>query len=129
VSKRNLNLVKQLDEAFARGNVEAVLEAIASDIEWREAEGMPYGTPPFHGPQEVAEKVLAPITADVDGFTATPERHLAAEEFVVTIGRYRGTGKQTDKALDIPFAHVWELRDGVCRGADLVVRRARRGEI
>lgn len=75
MSERNVDLVGRVYEAFARGDVEALLGAMADDIEWRAAEGMPYGTPPVHGPREVAEKVLGPITADVDGFVATPERH------------------------------------------------------
>ena len=28
------------------------------------------------------------------------------------IGRYTGRGKRTGKPLDIPFAHVWQFRDG-----------------
>jgi len=37
---------------------------------------------------------------------------LDAGEEVVVLGRYRGAAKQTGKTLDVPFVHVWSLRDG-----------------
>jgi ketosteroid isomerase-like protein len=30
----------------------------------------------------------------------------------VVLGRYRATNRETGKALDAPFAHVWDLRGG-----------------
>src|SRR6476620_3783859 len=45
-------------------------------------------------------------------FTAVPDEFLDAGDEVVVLGRYRGTAKQTGKQLDVPFVHVWSLRDG-----------------
>ena len=28
------------------------------------------------------------------------------------LGRYRGVAKETGRRLDVPFVHVWSLRDG-----------------
>jgi ketosteroid isomerase-like protein len=44
-------------------------------------------------------------------FTAVPDEFLDAGDEVVVLGRYRGTAKQTGKRLDVPFVHVWSLRD------------------
>ena len=41
-----------------------------------------------------------------------PDEFLEAGDEVVVLGRYRGTAKQTGKPLDVPFVHVWSLRDG-----------------
>src|SRR5438270_910918 len=43
MSEQRVELVKDVYGAFARGDVPAVLGAFADDIEWYEAEGMPYG--------------------------------------------------------------------------------------
>ena len=45
-------------------------------------------------------------------FSATPHEFLDAGTDVVVLGRYRGVAKGTGKQLDVPFAHVWTLRDG-----------------
>ena len=103
--------VKGVYEAFARGDVPAVLGAFAEDIEWYEAEGMPYGGV-HHGPEAVAQKVFGPITEDIDGFAVGPEEFIGSGATVAAVVRYTGTGKATGKALDVPAVHVWDIRDG-----------------
>lgn len=104
-------IVRSLYEAFARGDVPSVLGAMAEDIEWHEAEGMPYGGV-YHGPEAVAQNVFGPLLDDVPDFSVTPEEFIAAGETVAVVVRYRGTGAVTAKALDLRVVHVWELRDG-----------------
>jgi uncharacterized protein len=107
----SVEVVRGVYDAFGRGDVPAVLGATAGDIEWYEAEGMPYGGV-HRGPQAVAEKVLAPLVADVEGFTVTPEEVIASGDRVAVVSRYTGTGKATGRSLDLPVAHVWDVRDG-----------------
>ncbi len=111
MSEQNVDLVKSVYGAFAQGDVPAVLGAFAEDIEWFEAEGMPYGG--LHrGPDAVAQNVFGPITEDVEGFGVTPEEVIGSGATVVAVVRYTGTGKVTGKALDEPVVHVWEISDG-----------------
>jgi ketosteroid isomerase-like protein len=55
MSEQSIELVKGVCGAFARGDVPAVLGAFADDIEWYEAEGMPYGGL-HHGGEAVAQR-------------------------------------------------------------------------
>jgi hypothetical protein len=43
VADQSVEIVEGTYAAFARGDVPGVLAAMADDIEWHEAEGMPYG--------------------------------------------------------------------------------------
>ena len=43
MSEQNVEWVKGVYDAFSRGDIPAVLGAFADDVEWFEAEGMPYG--------------------------------------------------------------------------------------
>jgi ketosteroid isomerase-like protein len=111
MSEQNVEFVKGIYGAFARGDVPAVLGAFADDIEWFEAEGMPYGG--LHrGPEAVAQNVFGPITEDVEDFAVTPEELIGCGATVAAVVRYTGTGKASGKALDLPAVHVWDLRDG-----------------
>jgi hypothetical protein len=111
MSEQNVELVKSVYGAFGRGDVPAVLGAFAEDIEWFEAEGMPYGG--LHrGPEAVAQNVFGPITEDVEGFAVTPEEVIGSGATVAAVVRYTGTGKATGKALDVPVVHVWDISDG-----------------
>ena len=105
------DLVRSLYEAFARGDVPAVLGAMAEDIEWHEAEGMPYGGV-HHGPNGVAQGVFGPLLQDIPDFTVTPEEIIASGDRVAVVGRYRGTGAASGERLDMPVVHVWDVADG-----------------
>jgi ketosteroid isomerase-like protein len=111
MSDQSVELVKGVYGAFARGDVPAVLGAFADDIEWYEAEGMPYGGL-HHGGDAVAQKVFGPITEDIDGFALVTGEFIGSGETVAAVVRYTGTGKATGKSLDLPAVHVWDIRDG-----------------
>jgi uncharacterized protein len=111
MSDQNVEFVKSVYGAFGRGDVPTVLAAFADDIEWYEAEGMPYGG--LHrGGEAVAQKVFGPLSEDVEGFTVTPEELIGSGATVAAVVRYTGTGKATGKTLDLPAVHVWDIRDG-----------------
>jgi uncharacterized protein len=111
MSEQNVEFVKSIYGAFAQGDVPTVLGAFADDIEWFEAEGMPYGGV-YSGPEAVAQNVFGPITEDVDGFALVTGEFIASGESVAAVVRYTGTGKATGKTLDVPAVHVWDIRDG-----------------
>ena len=111
MSEQNVEFVKGVYGAFDRGDVPAALGAFADDIEWFEAEGMPYGGV-YRGPEAVAQNVLGPIREDVDGFALVKEEFIASDGAVAAVVRYTGTGKATGKELDLPAVHVWDIRDG-----------------
>jgi ketosteroid isomerase-like protein len=111
MADQSVETVEGVYEAFARGDVPTVLGLMTEDIEWHEAEGMPYGGV-YHSPQEVAEKVFGPITADVEGFAVTPQQLIASGDTVAAVVRYTGTGKISGKALDLEVVHVWDVQDG-----------------
>jgi ketosteroid isomerase-like protein len=111
MSEQSIEFVKSIYGAFARGDVPAVLGAFADDIEWYEAEGMPYGG--LHrGGEAVAQNVFGPINQDVDAFAVIPEEFIGSGDTVAVVVRYTGTGKATGKALNVPVVHVWDIRDG-----------------
>ena len=110
----NVALMKQLYEAFGRGDVPTVLAAMDAGVEWYEAEGNPWSPGrPFVGPQQVVEGVLERIGAEFDGFEVRPSRFLGAGDTVIMEGRYRARShRATGKSLDAEVVHVWDLRDG-----------------
>ena len=41
-----------------------------------------------------------------------PEEFLAANDKLIVLGTWRGTARSTGTRVEIPFAHVWQARDG-----------------
>ena len=111
MAKQSVEIVEGAYAAFARGDVPGVLAAMADDIEWHEAEGMPYGGV-HRGGDAVVRNVFAPLAADIHDFTVTPIELIPSGETVAVVARYTGTGKSTGKEMDLEVVHVWDVRDG-----------------
>lgn len=111
-SARNVDLVRSGYEAFARGDIPAVLALMDSSIVFSEAEGLPYGGV-YHGPDAVLENVFMALGRDWEPFSAIPDEYIAAGNQVVALGEYRGTNRETGRAFVAPFAHVWRFEDGL----------------
>ena len=105
-------IVRRSYEAFARDDLDAVVADMADDIVWEQAQGLPHGGV-YRGLDEVRRNVFEPLDRDWWAeFEAVPSEFLEAENDVVVLGRYRGAAKGTGRRLDVPFVHVWTLRDG-----------------
>jgi ketosteroid isomerase-like protein len=110
----NVEIIRDLYEAFGRGDIEGVLATFDPQIQWREAEGSPYqpdGTA-WIGDAAITENGFAKIGTDWDGFTVCPKAFHDAGDAVVVEARYIGTHKTTGKALNTQACHVWKLHDG-----------------
>lgn len=107
-----VEIVKRSYEAFGRDDMDAVLADMHPEIEWQQAQGLPHGGV-YRGVDEVRRNIFDPLESEWwETFSAEPEEFLAAGHEVVALGRYRGVAKATGRKLDVPFVHVWTLRDG-----------------
>jgi ketosteroid isomerase-like protein len=109
----NATIIRGMYEAFARGDVPAVLAALDPRVEWREAEHIPYvADGAFIGPDAVLNGVFGPLMQQFDNFQIDVRRIVAAGDTVLVEARYHAMGKATGKVLDSQVAHVFDLRDG-----------------
>jgi len=113
MSQENVQVIRELYEAFGRGDVPTVLGKMDQSIEWNEAENFIYADRnPYVGPLAVLEAVLMRFGAEWEGFTVTPEEWLDAGDRIVVLGTYSGTHKATGRQLRAQFAHIWSVREG-----------------
>ncbi|MDQ4117033.1 MAG: nuclear transport factor 2 family protein [Actinomycetota bacterium] len=107
----NVDLVKSIYAAFARGDVPAVLATFDQDISWQTPATLPWSTGDYHGPEGVAEYFGQFMTALTDPAIVTDE-FLDAGDQVVVHGEERATSTATGRRFAARFAHSWTLRDG-----------------
>ena len=107
----NSEIVRGIYAAFGRGDIPAVMQAMAPDVRWTEAEGFPHGGT-YRGPDAVLHNVIMNLGSEWETFSASPEQFVADGDTVVSLGRYSGVYKATGKSFSAPFAHVWTMRAG-----------------
>ena len=110
----NVSLLKNLYDAFGRGDIPSVLGAMSPEIRWYEAESNPYmlSGKPWIGPDAVLNNLFIKLGAEWDGFAVHPKAFHDAGNSVIVEARYSGTYKATGKSMDAQVCHVWDVKDG-----------------
>ena len=102
-----LDLIRSI---YERGD-EALLPALAPDVEWTEAAGFPYaGT--YRGADEIVKNVFARLGSEWEGFRIDAQDLYDAGNTIIGTGFYRGTYKATNRPMEASFAHGFTLKDG-----------------
>src|SRR5436309_1768132 len=111
MTPKSIDVVKGIYDGFARRDVPGTLAALADDVEWYEAEGLPWGGLQ-RSPAAVAENVFGPSIARIPNLAVVPEQIIESGEQIAIVQRYTGTAKTTGKRLDLVGVGVWDVRDG-----------------
>jgi ketosteroid isomerase-like protein len=108
------SLVKNLYDAFGRGDIPTVLGAMSPDIHWHQAESNPYmpSGEAWVGPDAVLNNVFVRLGTEWDGFTVHPKSFHIADGSVIVEIRYSGRYKATGKKMDTQACHVFDIKDG-----------------
>jgi len=110
----NVSLLKNLYDAFGRGEIPTVLGAMSPDIHWYLAESNPYSPSgeAWVGPDAVLNNLFMRLGAEWDGFSVHPKSFHDAGNSVIVEARYTGRYKASGKDMDTQVCHVWDVKDG-----------------
>jgi uncharacterized protein len=107
----NEKRVRAFYEATVPGHRESLRGLQAPHVVYDMPKGMPMGCGHFEGLQDVLERFLTSFYGALDvRFVA--EEFISAGEEVVALGRILGETRKAAVPVDVPFAHVWTVRDG-----------------
>ena len=109
------DVVRRQYLASAAGDLTALRETLAPDVEWTEMAGFPLGGT-YRTPEGVTSNVMEALGREWDGWTAHDDTYVVDGEHVVVLARYTATHRVTGKALDCRVAHHFVVR------ADRIVR-------
>src|ERR1700735_3275365 len=100
-------------QAFGRGDVAAILDAVTDDVDW--AAEAASSAAPWYGVRHGKDAVAAFFAAfgspmEVEEFT--PVSLAANETDVLTVVRFRARSRSTGKAAEMDLHHYFKFRDG-----------------
>ncbi len=112
-AEENTRLVQSVYEAFGRGDLAALAEMMADDIEWVNP-GDPHDNPnagTFKG-KEAVLGWFGGLASTRDYTAFEPREFIAQNDKVVSLVYAEATVRDTGRAFVNHEAHVWTLRDG-----------------
>lgn len=107
----NKQFISNMFAELSKGNGDAFLNALADDVSFTIIGSTKYsGT--FKGKQELINKLLAPLNAQVEGgMTITPDNLIADGDFVAMQARGKALSKN-GKRYDNTYCHVFRFANG-----------------
>jgi len=113
-AERNIQVVKDAYAAFSRGEIAAILDLVAEDVQWQGVKGTEGVLPQAGerrgkaGVQQFFQQVLE--TTLFERFE--PREYIANDDTVVAIGFYAAKAKPTGRSLSSDWAMVFHFRNG-----------------
>ncbi len=117
MAQDNVDVVQSAWDAFGRGDIDAVVDAISASAQTRVPESLPWGGT-YEG-QEGFRDFLAKLVGNFEQFSATPEKVLGADDnHVVVVAKTKGRGKGGG-TVEGTVVWIYQLRDGKIADAEI----------
>ena len=113
MSASDIEVAREIYEAFNRGDVERVKELFDDDIEWEEPAG--YFVPEARGTtrgKDAVFTVFAQYPVLLKTFAPTPEEFYDAGDGVVFVTGTQRAEAHDGRTADSAFINLWRIRDG-----------------
>ena len=66
----------------------------------------------YRGPKGMFEEWWPKHAAIFSAWQAVPDEILDAGDAITVLGRYVGRAAASGRSFEVPFAHIWRMRDG-----------------
>jgi uncharacterized protein len=106
----NVALIRTIYSAFGAGDVKTILENVSPNAQWVN-----------HGPETVPyagdftgriNDFFQAIGQSTTGGKVTPQKFIAQDDTVVSIGRYTASVQNSGAQIDSPVAHIFIVSGG-----------------
>jgi ketosteroid isomerase-like protein len=109
----NIKTITAVYEAFGRGDVATILDAVTDDVDW--AAEAASSAAPWYGTRHGRDAVAAFFsdfgsTMEVEEFT--PLSFAANDTDVLTVVRFRARSRGTGRSAEMDLHHYFKFRDG-----------------
>ncbi len=123
MSEENARTVRDAAAAFSHGDLDAGLEYLTDDIDYRAVEGAPDDHGPIQG-KDALRDYVQDWHDTFDDFRQEPVEQIDAEDDkVITVFKVSGRAKLSGVETDLTFAVLYTFRDGkIARGREYWTR-------
>ena len=124
MSQENVEVVGDYLRAFADGGIDAMVEFMDRDVDWRAIEGAPDDVGEMHG-REAMRRYIQDWVDMFDDITNVPEELVdLGDDRVLAVQHVTGRAKGSGIETELRYAVVYTLRDGkIVRAREYIDRQ------
>ena len=116
------HVVTKAQDAFQRGDIEALLANVAQDAVWRQSPLLPYGGE-YRG-HDGARDYFAKLDSYFETLAFSSHQIIEQGASVFTFGRYEAKGRRTGKIASSDWMAVWRVENGKITRSDSFIDTA-----
>ena len=109
MSQENIEVVKQLTDAFHRRDIDAFANLTTPDVEWVPVFAAQVEGTVYKGRLGI-ETFLRELSETWDDFRPVPEQYRDLGNRVLGLGRLSAQGRNSGAAIDAPWAGIFDFR-------------------
>ncbi len=113
MGQTNVEIVQQLYASFGRGDIPAVLNRLADDVDW--CQSGPESIFPFAGTRHGKNQMMTYFQAlgqSLNIHVFEPREFIAHDDKIIVFGYEKGEAKLTGLKYEFDWVHVFTLRNG-----------------
>jgi uncharacterized protein len=111
MSQSPMETISDVYAAFARGDITAITDTVAEDIDWRVPENLPHGGE-FHGRDGVL-RFFQGLDQTWDGLGLELDALVSGDDRVLAVASIRGRLRATGEETGYKSVHAWTVDGGV----------------
>lgn len=111
--RQEIQVVQELYDAFGRGDLPAILDCLAEDVDWHYV-GRPQDVP-FAGPRlgrDVMVDFFTTVAAVAEVIEFGPLEIMTCGEQVIVLGQEKARARATGRVWETPWVHIFTVREG-----------------
>ena len=101
--KTNLEIIREFYETLN-------LELVDPEVDWNVADGLLVDG--HYQGRKAMQEWANKLAAQFDDWKHVPEQLLDLGNVIIASGRYQGGSQVTGKPFNVPFSHIWFMKDG-----------------
>jgi ketosteroid isomerase-like protein len=109
ISDQNVEVVKQLTDAFHRRDIDAFAKLTTPDVEWVPVFAARVERTEYRGRQGI-ETFLRELSETWEKFRPVPEEYRDLGTRVLGLGRLEAQGRNSGVAIETPWAGIFDFR-------------------
>ena len=112
MTSRNVEALQDIYDHWGRGDWAYLPPIYADDFEWGYSDEFP-GIAGVYRDTETPNPRMRTWLSGWEFWRCDAEEYIEQGDTVIVLTRYRGRGKGSGVEVDVPGAHVWQMRDGM----------------